>query len=142
MEKVEKDFHISPEKIFTKLVWLHVFVSVLALALCQQFGLKWGPNFDLMHAFMWAGPVGCQVFCAAFYMGASFVAIAAFLPRHELVWVKERSIWVALVVTGASLLFLNTMGSLGAPVLVFVWAVSGYASALVSLWVVKHLRFV
>lgn len=67
LERIRRDLHPSPWRVFFKLSSLHAFVGTLTLFVCPQFGYSFTHHSPLMHWFMQAGDIVCQLACGAFF---------------------------------------------------------------------------
>jgi hypothetical protein len=142
MERVESDLRIRPIALASKLLGCHVLASMLTLNFCRQFGMKFslfGP-FDLMPYFMGPGLLACQIFCGAFYLGASFLLSALYLPRHELAWLKRHVVLVAAGFTLSSGFLLGVMGQSHAPLYLIAWGAGAFLAACLSVVLLKGLQ--
>lgn len=138
---VEGDFRIRRNSLFSKMFVLHLASSLLTLSVCQQFGIRFLGNFDLMHYFMFGGPLLCQVFCGAFYLGTTSFFVSKILPRHELAWVRRRAFPIGSFAAISSLILLLVMGEPMAPLYLVAWFVGALFAGLIVLLTTRAIRF-
>ena len=87
------------------LTLIHFVCSLLSLVACPQFGVRlFFDGHGLMHYFMsFAGPVYCQFFCGAFYLGLTFLAAKFWLSYDEWLVIKKNRWLSSAVLASASL---------------------------------------
>lgn len=137
---VKQDFTIVASNLLWRVLGVYVLTSLVILSMCEQMGVKlWGP-INLMHVFMWAGPVGCQILCGALYLGCNFLVMSRAMPRHELTWFRQR---LPLIILGFAMVSLALLGLMGRSDSYLVsWGViggSGGAAWVVVAWLVGAL---
>ena len=107
---VQRDLNPSPALVFLKLSLIVLFVGLLNLTLCPQFGLSFVRNSGLMEYFMQFGSSGCRIFCGAFFMGTG-ILVATIILRPEDNRVLHKSALLQVSALGAvSLLAFVALG--------------------------------
>lgn len=107
---IRSELNPSPLLVFFKLSLIVIFVGLLNLTLCPQFGLSFMRNSGLMEYFMQLGSSGCRIVCGAFFMGTGLLA-ATILLRPEDIRVLHKSALLQVSALGAfSLLAVVAVG--------------------------------
>ncbi len=108
---VRHDLTPSAVFVFTKIVFIHLFVGTLSLAICDQFGINpFNTSFSLAHYFMKAGHSFCMTLCGFLFLGLTTIASWFILSRTEFLVLKQNTFLQVFFLSLLSLGFFLLLG--------------------------------
>lgn len=140
--RVQRALNPSPLLVFTKLLGIHTSVSILSLAICDQFGVTtFNTGFSLASYFMKFGHTTCLVLCGFLFISLSVMAACIFLKPEEIKVFYKNSLFQA---SGLSLLSLLVFAILGAEIFLgisFFWLAGALLGGILPLYMFTKLKY-
>lgn len=141
VSKVHRDLNPSAQRVFGKILIIHLIASAVTLSICSQFGIQIFHAFDLMHVFMSvAGSAYCMSFCGALFLGISAFSIAFFLRIEELRKVSNNAFLQIALLTIISLAALFFLGAEILLIPALLWLAGAVGVGTLSLKVGLRVR--
>jgi hypothetical protein len=143
LNRVHRALNPSSWLVFSKILGIHVVVSTLSLAVCDQFGttpFKTGISFA--DYFMKFGHSTCMALCGFLFVGLS-VSAACFLLKPEELSVFYRNSFVQAI--ALSLISIGILMAFGAEILIGVgalWILGAVLGGLAPIHVFTKLKHV
>lgn len=112
LSRIHDDLNPSQQRVFIKVLSIHILVSFFTLSFCSQFGIRTLPVFDLMFSMMnLVGERYCMAFCGLFYIGSSALFLSFILRPEEIAVIRKNRIFKLTLLTGVSLGILISFGA-------------------------------
>ena len=117
--------------LLSKVLFIHVFTSLLTLLVCPQMGFSLiKSKFNLMDLFMKVGPQFCDFACGAFFTSVSVSFIFLLLSRDEFRFLRYKPFIMISVMMLSSLGFLLMLNPDLFVQLTLLWVVGALAGIL------------
>jgi hypothetical protein len=113
----------SQSKLFSKIILIHLGVSLASLTVCPQFGFgSWlWKGHGLMGIFMEWGEVGCALGCGATFLGFSCLSLAWVLSTAEIKSLRRTGLFYVFILSALSLMGLMLLGGQTTPLFAIFW---------------------
>ena len=130
----------SPWSVFSKLSIVVFAVSIVNLAICPQFGLRYFHNEGLSQFFMGAGPLVCHAICGSFFIGSAVLVAAAVMRPEDLRVLRKTRF---LQISALSAFALSGFIALGAEVflpIALTWLLGGIVVGILTVEIAYWIR--
>jgi hypothetical protein len=139
--RIHSDLNPSAISVFTKAVIIQLFVGLVTLLFCPQFGISLTSSYGIMPYLMKYGESVCMLGCGALFTSVSFFIASFVLRPEEVRALKQHEVLHLISIATLFLFALIYFGGEVALTLGLVWmlgAVVGGALTLETGWALRQ----